>query len=403
MRNYGRAHKDDGAVYRYESLAAGQTFEAAILCDDDVADTFLNLLNGEYLLGGARTAGYGRVRITQSARNAGWRETPGEIETADQELIVTLASEVLLRDANGQYVVDAGSLARRIAERLGVEAPLKRAFVSAHPVGGFNRKWGLPLPQALAFEMGGVLVLKPAQPVSADRLRALEESGIGERRIDGFGRLVFNWQYHGTLSIEKPQIKKAEKSNQPPPKKVLDDGLSATIAQRMAQRMLEVRMEAALMAQAGEIKIHRAPKRTQLSRLRSIVLNELRQPQLTQITRGKETKSRVQWFLDDVTKRQTTREAWARARVEPRKDAPKEALVDWLKNVHDANVSDEPAWQKAVGLKDGDVPKAEVGSDVQATLTPAKRRDFALRLIAEVLKRAAKEQAKGNGEGGDKG
>lgn len=403
-RNYGRAHEDDGAVYRYESLAAGQTFEAAILCDDADADALAQLLKGEYLLGGARTAGYGRVRITQSARNGRWRETPGEIETADQnqELIVTLASDVLLRDANGQYVVDADLLARHIAERLGVEALLERAFVSAHPVGGFNRKWGLPLPQAPAFEMGGVLVLKPAQLVSADRLRALEESGVGERRIDGFGRLVFNWQYRDTLSIEAPEIEKTEKSNEPLPKKVLDDALSAPIAQRMAQRMLEARMEAALMARAGEIKIHRAPKRTQLSRLRNIVLNELRQPQPTQITRGQETKSRIQWFLEDVTKRRTTREAWERARVEPRKDAQKEALVDWLKRVHNATVSDDAAWQKAIGLKDGDVQKVELGSDVRPTLTPAQRRDFALRLMAEVLKRAAKEQAKGDGERGDK-
>jgi len=367
-RNYGRALKNDSAVYRYESLAAGQVFAAAVLCDETDAELFEPLLKGEYSLGGARTAGYMDT----------WREAPGQIEDSAHELIVTLASDVLLRNAYGQYVADADLLARQIAERLGVEALLEQAFVSAHPVGGFNRKWGLPLPQALAFEMGSVLVLKLAQPVSADRLRALEESGIGERRTDGFGRLVFNWQYREKLSIEAPV------RNEPAPKSIGGDELSKEVAQRMAERTLKARMETRLMAQAGRIHIERSPGRTQLSRLRNIVLDELRQPKLTQITRGQETKSRIQWFLDDILKRRVTREAWERARVNGK------PLVEWIKSVHDADVDDANKWRKAVGLRDEEVPKVEVGNDVSAELTATMRREFSLRLIAEVLKRAAK-------------
>ena len=379
-RNYGRALKGDGAVYRYESLAAGQVFAAVILCDEADAELFESLLKGEYSLGGARTAGYGRVRIENAERMDTWREAPGQIEDPAHELIVTLASDVLLRNPHGQYVADAELLARHIAERLGVEAPLEQAFVSAHPVGGFNRKWGLPLPQALAFEMGSVLVLKPAQPVSADRLRALEESGIGERRIDGFGRLVFNWQYREKLSIEAPV------QSEPAPKSIGGDALSKEVAQRMAERILRARMEAQLMAQAGRIHIERSPGRTQLSRLRNIVLDELRQPKPTQITRGQETKSRLQWFLDDILKRRVTREAWERARVEP----SGELLVEWIKSVHDADMDDADKWRKAVGLSYEEVPKVKVGDDVSAELTTTMRREFSLRLIAEVLRRAAK-------------
>jgi hypothetical protein len=147
-------------------------------------------------------------------------------------------------------------------------------------------------------------------------------------------------------------------------------------------------MEVQLMAQAGRIHIERSPGRTQLSRLRNIVLDELRQPKPTQITRGQETKSRLQWFLDDILKRQVTREAWGRARVEPNG----KALVEWIKSVHDADVDDADKWRKAVGLRDKEVPKVEVGNDVSAELTATMRREFSLRLIAEVLKRAAKQQ-----------
>jgi CRISPR-associated protein Csx10 len=228
--------------------------------------------------------------------------------------------------------------------------------------------------------MGSVLVLKLAQPVSTDQLRALEESGIGERRVDGFGRLVFNWQYCEQLSIEAPV------RSEPAPKSIGGDALSKEVAQRMAERILRARMEAQLMAQAGRIHIERSPGRTQLSRLRNIVLDELRQPKPTQITRGQETKSRLQWFLDDILKRRVTREAWERARVEP----SGKLLVEWIKSVHDADVDDADKWRKAVGLSYEEVPKVKVGDDVSAELTTTMRREFSLRLIAEVLRRAAK-------------
>jgi CRISPR-associated protein Csx10 len=230
--------------------------------------------------------------------------------------------------------------------------------------------------------MGSVLVLKPAQPVSADRLRALEESGIGERRIDGFGRLVFNWQYLEKLSIEAPV------RNEPAPKSIGGDALSKEVAQRMAERILRARMEVQLMAQAGRICVERAPGKTQLSRLRNIVLDELRQPKPTQITRGQETKSRIQWFLEDILKRQVTRDAWSRARVEPNG----KPLIKWIKDVYDADVNNADEWRKAVGLRDEEVPKVKVGNDVSAELTAAMRREFSLRLIAEALRRAAKQQ-----------
>ncbi len=69
-RIYGRARgnreeDEHGAVYRYQALSAGQRFIAAVLCEsDEIAREMADLLNGDFHLGGSRSAGYGHVRLT---------------------------------------------------------------------------------------------------------------------------------------------------------------------------------------------------------------------------------------------------------------------------------------------------------------------------------------------------
>jgi CRISPR-associated protein Csx10 len=210
-RRFGRAmppnkiNPDEipGAVYRYEALAAGQTFEAAVLCDDDAdAATLLSLLEGETVLGGSRSGGYGQARIDNAKEVANWREVDSALTPdADGKLIVTLLSDALLRNSYGQLAVDPNVVTAALSKRLGVTLlpyqyadetqPKRWAFLRGTPVGGFNRKWGLPLPQAMAVKMGSVFVFHSPN-CSEDELKELEEHGIGERRAEGFGRVAVN-------------------------------------------------------------------------------------------------------------------------------------------------------------------------------------------------------------------
>lgn len=73
------------------------------------------------------------------------------VSTEPKQLIVTLLSDTLLQDPEtGAYCTD-------LKAALGVEA--EERFVRLHKVGGFNRKWNLPLPQAEAISAGPVLWL----------------------------------------------------------------------------------------------------------------------------------------------------------------------------------------------------------------------------------------------------
>lgn len=49
-----------------------------------------------------------------------------------------------------------------MAKTLGIQiAPADvRYYIGQREIGGFNRTWGLPLPQAVAFQMGSVFVYR---------------------------------------------------------------------------------------------------------------------------------------------------------------------------------------------------------------------------------------------------
>ncbi len=381
-RRFGRAMPADkvdpskgdlqGAVYRYDALEAGQTFEAMILCDDSDVTNLKSWLTGEAKLGGSRSGGYGRARLEvvkdEAAEN--WRETGGTLSAdADGKLIITLLSDALVRDGNGQFVVDPCAITHALSQRLGVRLTLQRAFLRGELIGGFNRKWGLPLPQALAIKMGSVFVYDaPASDVS-DKLRELEALGIGERRAEGFGRVAVNWHTEAELRVE-------ERVPPTPPTAVTITELSSqALAERMAQRLLRKRLDERLVAKANEIQILNPPSNAQLSRLRNIIQDEL--------MKVSPNPQRLLDFLNSVKERNTARRQYERARIG---GTP---LLKWLDDT--LQITDEHSWQSLLDFRPEHARK--VGG-VGPTLTEGLCTEYVLRLIDAVLARAAKERRK---------
>lgn len=363
-----------GAVYRYDALAPGQTFEAAVICDRDAdADTILQLLTGEATLGGSRSGGYGRVSFHDPGEVSDWRETGDSLAAnVSGKLIITLLSDALLRDDNGQFVVDPRVVTEALSQRLGIPLRLQQAFLRGTAIGGFNRKWGLPLPQALAVQMGSVFVFD--QPnCNQSKLHELEMLGIGERRAEGFGRVAVNWHTEAELKVDS-----APPSKTIPTVTILPGSDSERLLKQMAERMLRQRLDERLIAKVNGIGIVNPPSNAQLSRLRNILHDELM----------KETPSvqRVLDFLSQIKERKTARKQFERARVGTK------TLLDWLEE--SLQVSDEGAWKSLLGFQPADSRK--IGG-VSAELTETLRTEYLLRLIDAVLARAAKARRKEGG------
>lgn len=274
----------EGTVYRYDALQAGKTFEACILCEDDQdADYFKKLLTEcpQGFIGGARSAGYGRVEFGSVSVRETWREVAGELPNPTSSLIITLLSDVILRDEYGQYSPDVPTLQQALATRLGLSQEQQKrltisyAFKSETLTGGFNRKWGLPLPQAPALSMGSVFVIslaslhEDATNSLKAKLELLEWSGLGERRPEGFGRLAVNWQQHSKLSKLSLSPDKISANTTKDTDSLFKE--SEKLWQKMTTRIARQKTEREQLKAAYELNLENLPPISQLNRLRQEV------------------------------------------------------------------------------------------------------------------------------------
>ncbi|MCI0694049.1 hypothetical protein L0337_18830 [candidate division KSB1 bacterium] len=375
-----REGEDPGAIYRYEALSPEQTFVAVILCDHDSDVEILRPLLAEgTTLGGSRSGGYGRTQFhdTQDVSD-NWREVDGElVPDVDGKLVVTLLSDALLRDDNGQYVVNKDVVKKAISERLGkVVLNSQEPFIRGQEIGGFNRKWGLPLPQALAVQRGSVFVFQsPHCPL--DKLHELETKGIGERRVEGFGRVAVNWQKEPKLRVDE-----RKHISDMTDKTLSSNTTSGQFAARMAKRLLQQRLDLLLTERANSLGKHiKQPSKSQLYRLRAIIQDSLQEipteptSEMPQIL-ARERK-RLADYLNDVERRKVASKQFASDRVDNK------PLIEWLRE----RIADTTKiWEQ---LKVGVPPK--VGG-VTTELSPEMAYEYNLRLIDRTLARAAKEK-----------
>ncbi|MGH9850948.1 MAG: type III-D CRISPR-associated RAMP protein Csx10 [Blastocatellia bacterium] len=382
-----------GAVYRYDALAAGQIFESVILCEDEDEARLKQWLQGEIKLGKARSGGYGRAQlqlVKQAPQTKPWSEyqrqaldalldDEDESDEPDEErvalFVVTLLSDALLRDDCGQHVVEARAMDTLLQRELVTELKPERAFLGERIVGGFNRKWGMPLPQAAAIAMGSVFVYQVNGTLNRQRVNTLLERGIGERRAEGFGRLAINWQAEEELTLDTFQP--TPTGARPAPL----TGAAQEMAQLMAARLLRQHLDRKVVELANQIGRARGrqgfvmanpPPNSQLARLRSVLHEALRQ--------SPPDPGKVEIYLKDIGERAVTRRQFENARIEEK------PLLRWLtEKLRTA----EAGFQKSFDVESANL--RGVGG-VKPGLTEKLRHEYLLRFVDAVLARAAKQK-----------
>ncbi|MFB0546785.1 MAG: type III-B CRISPR module-associated Cmr3 family protein, partial [Anaerolineae bacterium] len=367
-RQMGRATRDSGAVFRYEALAPNQTFGAAILFDNEADVDILRplLAQGGEPLGGSHSAGYGLVSIQVAEPQDNWREidaSPTDIPAGDP-FTLTLLSDALIREGNGQYATTLTG--ERLADWLGVgEVKIHNVFKQSSVIGGFNRKWGLPLPQTPVIRAGSVFVLEANVSISAEAMTSLESRGIGYRRVEGLGRVAINW--HGQeYELRLERIKPPEVIYEP-----LADltGESLELAQRMTKYLLQREVDGKLTDYINTLDFKpRGISPSQIARMRVIVRSA---------QRDGDTQRVLDW-LQDLKPKSPARKQFESARIRGAQ------LYKWLK---DRLATPSNVWAE-IGLQQASVPA--IGQE-QADLTEKLAREVTLRLVDGVLARAIKE------------
>lgn len=374
-RPKGRAtgEPNEGAIFQYESLAEGQHFSSAVLIEDHADAALLQTLLAEPIawIGRSRSANYGRIRIDIGKPNTtSWQEVATDIDdvAAGELLNITLLSDTLLRDHTGQPVStlahqpfsDDGLIDDQILSAylgFAVRIDAARTFSATTVIGGFNQTWRLPLPQQPALKAGSVLSVIPMESVRAETLRALEQRGIGERRIEGFGRLAFQWLSETEYSVQRSEEPDSQRPTNP---------LSPTgrrTAERMAQRLLDeqITLKLARYVSNKRDQARNVPRNSQLGRIRALVRAAAQQGDLRVISNG----------LDDF-------KGDSQRQIESVRLGDQRSLKGWLKQV----TADPTQVWRELGLNSGTWPTI---AGIQATDTPTLRLQTTLRLIEAVL------------------
>lgn len=348
--------KEDSDVFAYQALAAGETFCGAILADDTNAlNLFAQMLNEMlvFRIGGSRSAGYGLIRVSVNVKlESNWHETERG-ENADGKIIVTLLSDVIARDANGQFV-DA------LDDLIGAKQRGK-CFRQMKQVGGFNRKWGLPLPQAHAIQAGSVFVYN-RNDVNEDVLHRALEYGIGERRQDGFGRIAVNW--NTAIELHARRLKTEPIILSPTPLDTESENLARRIIEHQVRKELDVALQRAVLETRFPVTSKSTFARVRLAARQSIFGSKL-QP--------------LEKLLEDIS---TPKPKLAAQKLQESRGRGTN-LYAWLQaRIHERDV------EKQLNLDLQRIPP--IGS-VRAEMTDALKTEYTARLIEGVMRRAQKE------------
>ena len=198
--------KEKNILFRYESISKGQEFRGIIKVEDDTyVDEIKGILEDTIVyIGGSKGSGYGRCRI----KNMEVVENNPEyyiFEDKDdfEEYIYLLAmSDIIYRNELGEYKTLIEP--KYLCEKLKLEnVEYIDSNIETKRITSFNNKWNCHTPQIVGIKAGSVFKYKIHGDIDEDILRNFMDKGIGERKVDGFGRFIILDSFNDSYLNEK--------------------------------------------------------------------------------------------------------------------------------------------------------------------------------------------------------
>ena len=187
---------DKQKVFRAEAVSKGYTFVSYVAfneVDEYLQNKICACFNEKtIILGNGRSQGFGKCKV-----KAEFCDHPKVMELAEtnwengkEYTYMVLLSDLVMRSDDGEYVgLNLNELGRRMTASGSPEiAFCSTSLVTVH---GYNATLGIKLPTVPMYEKGSVFKLILPSGISADAMKALMDEGIGERRNEGFGRVLF--------------------------------------------------------------------------------------------------------------------------------------------------------------------------------------------------------------------
>lgn len=203
-----RPNESVGGLYSRKAISSGVRFRAILRLRQGLHEQLINVsphwwgnLQGRYRFGISSKDDYGAVMISTPAEEPkGFKSTSASIP--DNRLVVWLVSDVLLRGKTLRPTTAAEILGQELGKKLGgvtltpYEPPREKKcigrLIRTQRIESWQTQWGLPRSSLMALAAGSVITFQSNCLIDPLKLQELEASGIGERRGEGYGQLVFN-------------------------------------------------------------------------------------------------------------------------------------------------------------------------------------------------------------------
>lgn len=180
-------------LYSYEAIAPDQLFAFEVITEPSAAELLKSSLRGVVRLGGSRSAEYGRVEVLDIQECGGPNSRAHAGLAAGESFAVWLTADILPR--GGPTVA---ALLAELSSELGTglaladDVEVSTAFVRHSRRESWQTRWGLPRPSLVGIAAGSCLRVVPENEVAPKAIARVEAAGVGERRVEGFGRLVID-------------------------------------------------------------------------------------------------------------------------------------------------------------------------------------------------------------------
>jgi CRISPR-associated protein Csx10 len=189
---FQRPTENVGGVFSRQAIEAGTVLKGEIRFKASIEDKVKSLENyTNYVrLGTSKKDDYGLAELNF--------ETIKKAEsniTATANLIVYLASDVLLRNDNLRQTNSICDLKNELEKTFGkntLKCVEKKSLIQVRRIESWHEGWGFPRPTLTAMTAGSVAVFEVVSEIKPQELQNLELSGIGERRGEGYGQIKFN-------------------------------------------------------------------------------------------------------------------------------------------------------------------------------------------------------------------
>jgi CRISPR-associated protein Csx10 len=200
-----RPTEEVGGVYSYQAIPAKTTFRAELRLPASLVQllnskksNWRQELNGTTRIGQSKKDQYGKIQITTENVT-----TFAEPEVNAQTLSVWLLSDLLLRGDRLNVSASPDDLQGYLEKALEVKLKerddpnLMSVALRSCRTESWQTRWGLPRPSLIGWQAGSCLIYD-IESVSIDseklqeKLQELMITGIGDRRVEGYGQVSFN-------------------------------------------------------------------------------------------------------------------------------------------------------------------------------------------------------------------